>query len=524
MTSTFMGLELGKRGLFAQQAALYTTGQNIANANTAGYTRQRAEMQATSAIPAPGMNNDVSAGQLGTGVEVNKVARLREDFLDVQYRGENSNLGYYEAKTDTYTKMEGLMNEPSDNGLAHAMDQFWSSWEDLTKNPESSAARATVRENGQAVAESFQFLNDSFNQMETDLNTVITTDVNNINSITGQISDLNNQISRITANNEQPNDLFDKRDVLLDQLSKLVNVDVKPSNNGMVDVFVSGTTQALVQGNTTNTLSVTQSGGGINQILIGNNPVSLDQLTGELSGRIESYGYLNSNGTLSGTIPDMKQKVDALAATFADQVNQVHSQGMNIDDITNRQTNPSAPLDALPFFVDKDWLAANQSSYVLSGNQYQTVNDSSSAVKPQNAGNLVVNPLFFESLNKIAAALPESGGQSSTGNGQNAQAIANLKFNSVTINGSTSTMDDYYQNVIAQLGIDSQDAQRMQDNSQVMVNQVDNQRQSVSGVSLDEEMSNMIRFQQAYNASARLVTTMDEVLDKVINGMGRVGL
>lgn len=522
MTSTFMGLELGKRGLFAQQAALYTTGNNISNANTPGYTRQSAEMQETKAIPMPGMNNDTSAGQLGTGVEVDKIARLRDDFLDTQYRGENKNLGYWQAKADTYTKIETLINEPSDNGLANAMDQFWTSWQELTKNPESLAARATVRENGATVAQSFQYLNDSLNQMQTDLNTAITTDVNNVNSITTQIRDLNDQISRIVPNNYQPNDLFDKRDALIDQLSNLVNVDVKPSvnGNGMVDVFIGGTTQALVQGQTANTLSLTQSGGGINQILIGNNSVPLSQLTGELSGRIESYGYLDASGTLSGTIPDMKQKIDALATTFADQVNQIHSQGMNLDDITNRQTNSSASLDALPFFVDKDWLASNQSSYVLSGNQYQTVNDSPAAVEPKNAGNLVVNPLFFESLNKIAAAQVESGGQSSVGNGQNAQAIADIKLNSVTINNSTSTMDDYYSNVVAQLGINSQNAQRMQGNSQVLVNQVDNQRQSVSGVSLDEEMSNMIRFQQAYNASARVVTVMDEVLDKVINGMG----
>lgn len=491
-----MGLELGKRGLYAQQAALYTTGQNIANANTDGYTRQRAEMQATSAIPTPGMNNSTSPGQLGTGVEVNKIARLREDFLDVQYRGENKNLGYWEAKSDAYTKVESIINEPSSNGLANAMDQFWSSWEDLSKNPDSSAARSVVRENGQAVAESFNFLNDSFNQMQTDLNTVITTDVNNINSITTQIRDLNEEISRIVPNNLQPNDLMDKRDVLIDQLSKLINVDVKPSTSGqgMVDVFVSGTTQALVQAQTANNLSVTQSGGGVNQILVGGNSVPLNQCTGELLGRIESYGYLDSNGNLAGTIPNMRQQIDALASTFADQVNQIHKNGMNLDDIAN------GTMESLPFFLSKD----NQ---------------------PINAGNLEVNPVISSSLNKIAAAQPEQGGGSSVGNGENAQAIADLKFNSnISINGSTSTMDDYYRNVIAQLGISSQEAQRMQDNSQVMVNQVDNQRQSVSGVSLDEEMSNMIRYQQAYNASARLVTVMDEVLDKVINGMGRVGL
>jgi flagellar hook-associated protein 1 len=137
---------------------------------------------------------------------------------------------------------------------------------------------------------------------------------------------------------------------------------------------------------------------------------------------------------------------------------------------------------------------------------------------------LVVNPEIIKSLNLIAAANEETPGQSSTGNGKNAQDIANIKSTSLSFSGSTSTADDFYRNIIGQLGVDSQEAQRMQDNSDVIIQQVENRRQSVSGVSLDEEMTNMIRFQQAYNAAARVVTVMDQCLDKVINGMGRAGL
>jgi flagellar hook-associated protein 1 len=141
-----------------------------------------------------------------------------------------------------------------------------------------------------------------------------------------------------------------------------------------------------------------------------------------------------------------------------------------------------------------------------------------------NANDLAVNPEIMNSLNLIAAAKEETPGKSSTGNGNNAQAIANIKFTSLNFPGTNSTVDDYYRNIIGQLGIDSQESQRMQSNSEVIIQQVDNRRQSVSGVSLDEEMANMIKFQQAYNASARMVTVMDQCLDKIINGMGRVGL
>ncbi|NRD79397.1 flagellar hook-associated protein FlgK [Bacillus sp. BRMEA1] len=486
MTSTFMGLELGKRALFAQQAALNTTGQNIANANTDGYTRQRAELQATNAIPYVGMSNDASAGQLGTGVEVNKISRLREDYLDVQYRGQNKDLGYYTATSDAYTKIEGIMNEPSDSGIANAMDQFWQSWQELSKTPDSASARAVVVQRGQALAESFQYTNDQLNQMSSDLNNVIQVDVSNVNSLTQQIGALNDQISKLVPNGYQPNDLYDKRDVLLDQLSKMVNVDVKPSSagNGMVDVFVGN--QAIVQGKTNNNITYPSPGGSSDQISVNGTSVSLQ--SGELLGRIDSY---------TNIIPDMQTKLTNLENSFVSQVNQLHSaqgQAYNLDDINN--PSPSGQTAGLNFFVDSSDPTNTNLDYTKSINW-------------------TVNPDIASDLNKVAAASTPN-----AGDGNNAMAIANLKTTILNVNGTSATADDYYQNIIGQLGVSSQQAQRMQNNTQTLVTQVDNQRQSVSGVSLDEEMTNMVRFQQAYNAAARVVTTMDDVLDKVINGMG----
>jgi flagellar hook-associated protein 1 len=481
MTSTFHSLEVGKRGLAAQQAALSTTGHNIANANTTGYTRQRAEMQATKPVSIPGLQI-----QLGTGVEVNKIVRLREDYLDVQLRNENKNLGYWEAKSDTLTKVEELLNEPSDDGLAFTMDEFWKGWEELAKNPDSAAARAVVRQKGVAVTETLKHISESLDQMQDDLKLVISTKTNEVNSIAAQIGSLNDQISRLVPNNYEPNDLYDQRDVLIDQLSKLVEVKVSPPNKdtGVVDISVGGVT--LVSGKNTNKLTVDTSNGMVDpaNIKIGDTQVTLT--SGELLGRIESYGILG--GGSKSTIPSMKDKINNLAMTFANAVNTIHQSGMNLDNING------VPTTKVPFFVGTS------------------------------ANDLAVNPDIMNSLNLIAAAKEESTGQSSTGNGNNAQAIANIKFTSLLFPGTNSTADDYYRNIIGQLGIDSQEAQRMQSNSEVIIQQVENRRQSVSGVSLDEEMANMIKFQQAYNASARMVTVMDQCLDKIINGMGRVGL
>jgi flagellar hook-associated protein 1 len=481
MTSTFHSLEIGKRGLAAQQAALATTGHNISNANRTGYTRQRAEMQATRPVSIPGMQI-----QLGTGVEVNKIVRLREDYLDVQVRNENKSLGYWEAKSDTLTKVEELMNEPSDDGLAFTMDEFWKGWEELAKNPDSAAARAVVRQKGVAVTETLKHISESLDQMQGDLKLVINTKTDSVNSLAAQIGSLNDQIARLVPNNYEPNDLYDQRDVLIDQLSKLVDVKVSPPNKdtGVVDISVGGV--ALVSGKNANTLTVDTSNGMVDpaKIKIGDTQVTLN--SGELLGRIESYGILG--GGSKSTIPTIKDNINNLAMTFADAVNSIHQSGMNLDNINGVSTNK------VPFFIGT------------------------------NANDLAVNPEIMNSLNLIAAAKEETPGQSSTGNGNNAQAIANIKFTSLNFPGTNSTADDYYRNIIGQLGIDSQESQRMQSNSEVIIQQVDNRRQSVSGVSLDEEMANMIKFQQAYNASARMVTVMDQCLDKIINGMGRVGL
>lgn len=483
MASTFHGLELGKRGLFAQQTALSVTGHNIGNANTIGYSRQRAEMQATNAIPGPGMNNDRSPSQLGTGVEVNKIVRLREEYLDVQFRGEYKNFGYWEAKSDTFMRIEELLNEPSESGLAVTMDEFWKGWEELTKNPESAAARGVVRQRGVAVAETFNHIAASLNQIKSDLKNVILTKETEVNSLASQIANLNDQISRLVPNNYQPNDLYDQRDVLIDQLSKLVDIKVAPGEKGMVNIGVGS--EMLVSGKTPSSFSIGFDPDGKlvdpDNIQIGGKKVEIGH--GELLGTIESFGLLGQEKTTG--IPSIQEKIDTLAKTFMESINSLHEQGYDLD---------GKLATGVPFFTGTS------------------------------AKDMAVNPEIMKSLNLIAAASIEEGGTTSTGNGKNAQAIADLKFKDLDFGGTNSTADDFYRNIIGRLGIDSHEAQRMRDNSTVIIQQVENRRQSVSGVSLDEEMANMIKFQQAYNAAARYVTVMDQLLDKVINGMGRAGL
>ncbi|MCF6093414.1 flagellar hook-associated protein FlgK [Microaerobacter geothermalis] len=543
MRSTFSGLEIGKRALFAQQTALSVTGHNIANANTEGYTRQSAVMKTTSPQPAPGISNARIPGQMGTGVQVTELVRLREDFLDLQFRGENQWYGYWEAKSDTLSKVEVILNEPSETGLQNTLDKFWQAWQDLTKEPESLAARAVVRQRGIAVAETFSFISRSLGQLESDIDTIIKVKVSEINSIATQIKDLNDQISRVVPHGYQPNDLYDQRDLLIDKLSKLVDVKVTPAQYGMVNVTISG--QALVTGTNTVTMEATPDPGNNNLVNVTLGGADFTPASGELLGLMESRG-MQQDGQWKGIIADIKNRINQLATTFTRELNTVHRRGMNMDDINARKeydalmndsdpsNDPSSPpqLDNLPFFVDKTWYEANKGQYTLVNDGYKSI-DPNTIPDPSTADNMMVNPLILSRLDKIAAAKPEEMtaeeqlqfGTSFEGDGRNARDIAALKYKLIPEGlGDTSTMDDFYRYTISQLGVDSQEAQRLMQNAEVLRGQVDNRRQSVSGVSLDEEMANMIKFQQAYNAAARSITTVDEMLDRVINGMGRVGL
>ena len=512
MRSTFHGIEVSKRGLFAQQSALNTTGHNIANANTEGYTRQRVNMQATPGIPYPAMSNSTEPGLLGTGVNVVSLQRIREEFLDVQLRTENKHYGYWEARRDVLQKIEGIMNEPSDTGLQKVMDELWKSWQDLSQNPESLSARAVVRQRAIAVTETFAALNTSLTELQRDLDNVVETKVIDINSMAQQLANLNRQIGDFVPHGYQPNDLYDQRDLLLDKLAKMADIKVtNMGNTGMIQVTIDG--KELVNGRNAVVMATAKDPvTGFSNITLGGAPFIPE--SGGLLGSFEARGIAvldpNTGQTsFQGPVPDMINKLNTLLESMVKEVNDLHQTGMNLNDIKAREANPGAALEALPFFVQKD------------------------ATKPLSASNVQVNPRILASLNAIAAAQAEdpatSTGVSFYGDGRNALAIAGLKFKMLTLSSvsggvETTTLDDFYRYTIAQLGVDSQEAKRMEKNSELLVGQVDTNRQSVSGVSIDEEMSEMVKYQHAYSASARVMTSMDEILDKVINGMGRVGL
>lgn len=522
MRSTFHGLEVGKSGIYAQQTALYTTGHNISNANTKGYSRQTANMVTSVAIPYPGMQMSKNPGQLGTGVVISDIARLRDQFLDVQYRNEVKHLGYWQARHETLSTIEMIINEPSKTGLQSVMDKFWQSWQDLAKEPEASSARAVVLERAKALIETFKAIETGLIDQQRDLNGVVEIKTAEINSITSQIRDINEQISRIEPHGYEANDLKDQRDVLIDDLSKLINVDsIQPiffgdgRNTGMIRVM-SGDV-AIVDGRNTAEMTVVENEETkLFDVFIGGAPINF--VRGELLGILESRGQnvmgsadpgdpaIDAGGmyNVAGIIPTVLKHIETLAVEMAERLNEVHSNGLNLDDIENERTMANA--DKLLFFIDRE-------IYEKTG-EFRSPTDISS---------FMIHPDIEKSLDKIAAGKPTDNGTTYVGDGTAASDIASLKFEIIDGLPDTATFDDFLRNLIAKIGIQVTEADRLSKNSQILADQIEYKRQSVSGVSLDEEMANMIRFQHAYNASARTITAIDEILDKVINGMGIVG-
>jgi flagellar hook-associated protein 1 FlgK len=498
MRSTFHGLETARRGMTTQQSALFVTGHNIANANTPGYSRQRVNFNQTEPYPAPAMNRPAIPGQIGTGVEGGTIERIRNSFLDTQYRAENTKMGYWSSRSEALTKMEEIMNEPSENGLSVTLDRFWQGLQDLSVQPEDPGARSVVLERGRAVAETFNYLSNSLTAIQKDFKDQVNISVEQINSIARQINNVNKQIAAVEPHGYLPNDLYDERDRLIDQLSEMVEIKVTRVDSGgnpneiaegllRVDLMdANGNPIGLLvdaRNNSVNELGVKydESSGLVNSLTVGTKEINVNDFTvnGKFRSFIDSTGYVDKNGTAAGLYPGMLGELDKLANSYATAFNEAHKAGKDL-----------YGNDGVDFFV-------------------------SSEQQPVTAKNLMLNSALTKEM--IAAS-----SDGTAGNGSNAQALANVRDN-VTMNGVKTSVNAYYEGVIGEMAVKSQEAVRLSENSDILRGAVEQRRQSESAVSIDEEMTNMIKFQHAYNAAARNITLVDEMLDKIINGMGTGG-
>ena len=487
MRSTFGSLETGVRGLRAHQLALQVTGQNITNADTPGYSRQIAMMQTTAPYTVPSVYGTSGPGQIGTGVEVTQIIRMRDDFIDLQLRGETSLKGRWAMRQSTLEHLEVVINEPSDSSISARLNQLWDSLNELAVRAEDSSVRAAVVEDAVVFAQTVRHTHQQLVDLKADLNEQLTILVGNVNTIAKQIAALNEVIAKVKGTGQEPNDLMDQREQLVQKLSELTNVSVVTDAYGRFNVSISG--GALVSGDTYSQLAVVKN--------MANN--GMYEVVWEHGG---SPVYIN-NGKIKGLLEMRDEEVDYyieslndFARELAENFNAVHRSGYGLLDSTG-----------VNFFINN----ATGSPWGI------------------DASNIEVNPEVAADLKLVAASIdlysppdvPDHGG--APGNGVNAQKLANVINRDLLMSNQTFTITEFYNGLIAKLGIDAEKANSTLENQETLINYLQDRQESVAGVSMDEELTNMIKFQNAYNASARYVTTIDEMLEKLINGTGTVG-
>lgn len=523
MRSTFHGLEVAKRSLFTHQTALNTTAHNLANANTIGYSRQRVNMVATRPLEMPGMMRSNIPGQLGTGVEFDSIRRVRDTFLDFQFRRENQLLGEWEIRDATLRTIEGIINEPSEHGIQSAMNRFWDAWEALNRDPKLLSARVAVLGEALSMVETFNHAGRSLNNLMNDLDASIAIKISEANNIIQNIAHLNYQIRRIEGLGDNANDFRDQRDLLVDQLSKIVDVQVEELADGTYNIVVAGGIQVV---------------NGDNAVLLENDHAN-NAVSGELAGYVKAKEDVtfvrNQLNALVNTLITGEVTV-TLPAGYVAARDLVAASDVTLADgtmIPAGETIPAGSVIETDFeIVVKGFNGLHELGYGLDEPATAGIPFFVSDGETFTIDNIRVNPEIVKDTNKIAAS-----GQYETVDGRNipikgnsdiAHALAGLRDKVFTFPENLTalkegTTDDFFRAVVGDLGVKAADATRTKQNQQDIVYSIDMRRQSVSGVSLDEEMADLIRFQHAYNAAARNVTVVDEILDRVINHMGIVG-
>ncbi|CAN7158266.1 flagellar hook-associated protein FlgK [Paenibacillus sp. LjRoot56] len=548
MRSTFSGIEISKRALFSQQVALQTTGHNIANANTIGYTRQTVNLVASDPYTAAGMNRDAVPGQIGQGVEFDSINRIRESFLDQQFRHENKDLGSWNVRKDILEKLEAITNEPSDTGNRQVIENFWKSWQVVSMEPENTTARAALKEDSLAMTESLNHTATQLSQLRNDIGENLRMKANEVNSTLSQVARLNNEIFRVEGLGNKANDLRDQRDVLVDNLSKIINVTVEDSSGGY-NVKMGST--SLVTGISVDT-TFDSGEAGSSGITFESAVQSGDLNSGEVYGMIYSRdNYLTSyEFQLNAMVKSLMEGEVEITMPAGSVLPRNLPEGtvMNGKTYTASEVLPDSArvLTSDQKMTVKGLNGIHQLGYTLSdppksGVPFFTLKDGATVAT---AGNITINPDILANIGNIATSsrvLTDSSNnivKNANGNeilvkGNNAISLitAGLRDKKFDFDPSSTgipilkngTFDEFFRAIVGQLGVQTQEADRQSTNSSALVEQVDSRRQGVSGVSLDEEMSNMIKFQHAYSAAARIMTTYDEMLDKIINGMGTVG-
>ena len=549
MSAGFLGLNTALSGLFANQRSLGIVSHNISNANTEGYSRQVMNTKAYKPQVLPG-----GLGTLGVGVDVTAVKQIRDNYLDYKYRVESSVKSEWDARSSVLTEIEGIFNEPSDSSIAELLDQYYESLQSLQKNPENLTARTLVRQNTIALSEGVKRISTMLKDLQADLNYQFQSAVGEANSLADQISKLNETIYKAELEGGIANDVRDQRNVLVDKLSQLVNIEYYEDAQNRFYVLVGG--QQLVAHYRADTLELVprtekaneDDGDGIMDVQWSNGN-RLNVTSGKILGLQEVRD--NITGDKKG-IPYYVNKLNEFIDTFTNTFNSVHEKGYGLDGSTG---NYMFTIDNMTTAEYKSYLltkgldgkaAAEVTAMVMDGVSALPEGERDNKISSNILTLLGNNPEFqgktvrmidgkyfvvdrmkasevtiakdLEDLNKFAAAKRL---EDIPGDGTNVLELISTRHNVKLYEWGAP--EDFVKSLVSNLGVDAAEANRVSKNQALLTNEYSTARDSIMGVSLDEEMANMIKFQTAYNANARMVNVFDEMLDLVVNRLGTVG-
>jgi len=455
MSSINSLLSLGKRALLAQQVGMQTTGNNISNAQNPNYSRQNVQFSDDQYI-------QYGNFYIGAGVNIENISRSRDQLYDVKYWQENASMSRWETGSKYNNLIEGVYNDLTGTGLSQKLDEFWNSWMELGNYPQDISQRRNLYSKTESLINTFHNIDSQLHSISNQAKNELQNSISEINKITGEIANLNVKISSSATGGGVNNTVLDQRDALIGELSKYIDVRVNQHDDGTVTIH-SNHMMIIDKANSY------QFGFDLKSI-DGQERVSLslfEEVVEPPNGRIKSLV-----DTINLIVPDNLQKTDDVAQVLVQNVNEIH--------LTNYNTEGNSGIE----FFDQSNITAGS---------IQLSNDIKNNIK-----NIAVSK------------------NSQAGDGRGAIDIENIR-DRLLLNDHSTTINGSFQAVINQAGERSKSSAQSYDNQLNVVNMLENQRQAIMGVSIDEEMVNMIKFQTAFGAASKLIVSVDEMMQTILN-------
>jgi len=458
MSSISSAMNTALSALQAQQILINVANSNIANASTDGYSRVTAVASATNT------SSTSSSSYTGTGVEVTSVSRVSDSYTLKQLCSANADAGESSAELEYLEDIEAVFDESEGSGLSDALSEFFTAWEDLANDPAGSTERSVLVSDAQGLASTINEMYEDLEDVQTGIDDDISQTVDDINGITEQIADLNQKILQATASGIDTSTYEDERDSLLTELSSKVKVAYYEDDSGQINVQLSNG-KSLVSGSTSHDLGVTTNATtGLSDVTWLDSDGDEVVITGSISG-----GELGGELDARDTVQDYMDDLDALAASLIEQVNALHETGIDADGNAG-----------VAFFTGTG------------------------------ASDIAVNDSIVNDADLVAAA-------SSTDSSAIAVAIAGLEDTKVAINGTSATFEEYYTSLVSKIGTEVENTTSSSETQSDLVTYYENYRESVSGVSTDDELANIVLYQNVYEAAAKVMSVLDELLETMIN-------